>query len=301
MKIDGKKTAQEIIKKLKERSAPKAVFAAVLVGGDSASISFLKKKEETAKELGVDFRIYKFDEKIKNDDLRDKIGKLASSKSIGGIIIQLPLPEHLNKHYVLNAVPREKDVDVLGERALGAFYADRNPILPPAVGVVEEIIKCLPAEALAKEGGLKTKKVAVIGRGLLVGKPASLWLQDRVAELSVFSSQTENMKDKLKDFDVIVSGVGKAGLFSAKDVKENALVIDFGYDFNPSAGGGKISGDFDQVLNSEFLIRNSISYTPTPGGTGPVLVAKLFENFYELNKEAKKKITFFPKFLFPKD
>jgi methylenetetrahydrofolate dehydrogenase (NADP+)/methenyltetrahydrofolate cyclohydrolase len=295
MKIDGKKIAQEIIKKLKERPAPKTIFAAVLVGDDPASISFLKKKEEVAKELDVDFRIYKFEKEIKNDDLRNKIGKLASSKSIGGMIIQLPLPDHLNKHYVLNAVPREKDVDVLGERALGAFYADRNPILPPAVGVVEEIIKCLPAEALAKEGGLKTKKVAVIGRGLLVGKPASLWLQGKAAELSVFSSQTENMKDKLKDFDVIVSGVGKAGLFSAEDVKDGALIIDFGYDFKDE----KIFGDFDSnspVANGQSLI----SYTPTPGGTGPILVAKLFENFYELNKEAKKKITFFPRFLFPK-
>ncbi len=272
MIIDGRKIAQEIVEKLKMRPAPKKILAAVLVGEDSASLSFLKKKEETAKELGVDFRLYKFDNPpaggIKNDELRDKVGKLANQKSIGGVIIQLPLPKHLNKHYILNAIPREKDIDVLGERALGAFHTGRNPVLPPAVGVVEEILRITNYE-------LQMMKVAVIGRGLLVGKPVSVWLQDKVAELAVFNSQTENLECKLKDFDIVVSGVGKANLFSAKDLKEKVLVIDFGYDIK----SGKISGDFNPKA------ADSVSYTPTPGGTGPILVAKLLENFYELNKE----------------
>jgi methylenetetrahydrofolate dehydrogenase (NADP+)/methenyltetrahydrofolate cyclohydrolase len=268
MKIDGKKIAQEIAGKLKIRPAPKKIFAAVLVGNDSASASFLKKKEETARELGVDFRLYEFDGEIKNDELRKEVGKLSGSRSVRGVIIQLPLPKHLNRHYVLNAISREKDVDALGERALGAFYAGRSVVLPPAAGTAKEIIEKLEIE-------LKTARAAVIGRGILVGRPISLWLQDRVAELAVFSSQTENLKEKLKDFDIIISGAGKANLFSAEDAKKNALIIDFGYDFKD----GKIFGDF----NPENA--DSVSYTPTPGGTGPILVAKLFENFYELNKE----------------
>jgi len=267
MLVDGKKIADEIIVGLKNIQAPQKIFAAVLVGDDQASQSFLKKKEETAKELGVDFRIYKFDKEIKNDKLRESVRKLANQKSIGGVIIQLPLPEHLNRHYILNAIPRGKDVDVLGERALGAFYVGRNPILPPAAGVIEEILRRIGFE-------LETAKAAVIGRGLLVGKPISIWFGDKVAELSVFNSQTKDLKARLKDFDIIVSGVGKKHLFSVEDVKEKSLVIDFGYDFKD----GKIFGDF----NSEGA--DSISYTPTPKGTGPVLVAKLFENFYNLNK-----------------
>jgi methylenetetrahydrofolate dehydrogenase (NADP+)/methenyltetrahydrofolate cyclohydrolase len=268
MKIDGKKIADGILENLKNRPVPKGIFVAVIVGDDKASESFLKKKGEAAKKLGIDFRIYKFGEEIKNDELRKEITKLTLGKSAAGAIIQLPLSGHLNAQYVLNAIPREKDVDVLGERALGAFYADRNPVLPPAAGTVKEIIEKSEIE-------LKTAKVAVIGRGLLVGKPVSLWLQGKAGEVAVFNSQTENLKSKLKDFDVIVSGVGKANLFSAQDVKENALVIDFGYDFKE----GKIFGDF----NPENA--DSVSYTPTPGGTGPILVAKIFENFYELNKE----------------
>src|SRR3989344_7479357 len=139
--IDGKKIAGDILEKLKTLPKPDKFLAAVLVGDDSSSISFLKQKEETAKELDVDFRLYKFPKDIKNDDLREEVGKIAAHKTCGGVIVQLPLQEHLNKYYILNAVPREKDVDVLGERAVGAFYAGRNLVLPPAVGVVKELIE----------------------------------------------------------------------------------------------------------------------------------------------------------------
>ena len=163
-------------------------------------------------------------------------------------------------------------MDVLGERALGAFYAGRNPVLPPAVGVVEEILKVISYK-------LQVARVAIIGRGALVGKPVAVWLLDKVAELSVFTSKTGNINDKLKDADIIVSGVGKANLFGAEDIKNGALVIDFGYDTKD----GKFCGDFNPgSLEANSLKLKAISYTPTPGGTGPILVARLLENFYRL-------------------
>lgn len=270
MIIDGIKIAQEIIEKLKNQPKPKKIFAAILIGENPSSISFLKQKEKIAKELGVDFRIYKFPKEIKNDDLRKEVGKIALLKPVGGVIIQLPLSEHLNRHYILNAIPREKDVDVLGERALGAFYTDRNSVLPPAVGVVEEILRIMNYE-------LKIIKVIVIGSGFLVGKPIAIWLQNKVAEITIFNEYTKNLKDKFKNADIVISGAGEPNLFSGNDVKENSLIIDFGYFIGEN---GKISGDFNPIIhNSQFIIH----YTPTPGGTGPILVAKIFENFYKLN------------------
>ncbi|MEK9154571.1 MAG: bifunctional 5,10-methylenetetrahydrofolate dehydrogenase/5,10-methenyltetrahydrofolate cyclohydrolase [Patescibacteria group bacterium] len=271
MKIDGKKIAQEIIEKLKSQPKPEKIFAAILAGDDKASESFLKQKEKIGKELGIDFRIYRLSVELKNDDLRKEVLKIALLKKVGGVIVQLPLPEHINKHYILNVIPREKDVDVMSERALGAFYAGRNSVLPPAVETLKEILERENFE-------LKNKKVAVVGRGFLVGKPIAVWLTDKVKELTVFGKDGELAE--LKNYDFIITGVGKAGLINLEILKDGAGVVDFGYDFNED---GKIQGD----LETNNLISQATNklkfYTPTPGGTGPILVAKLFENFYKLN------------------
>jgi GxxExxY protein len=417
--IDGKKIAAEILAKLKSRPAPKKFLAVFLVGDSPASLSFIKQKEKVAKELGVDFRLYKFPPEIKNDELRGEIRKIVDHKTCGGAIVQLPLPEHINAQYVLNVIPREKDIDVLGERALGAFYAGRNPVLPPAVGVVEEILKesqlyewhpnatnktrmiiekelsykvngiffqvhddlgryCTEKQygdvlekKLKQEGisykreqgvsiggrlsnfvdfivedkiaiDLKAKpfvtkedyfqmkryleatglelglivnfrskylrpkrilnskigsgqepiriaseysdmfvgldylsqmRVVVVGRGSLVGRPAAVWLMGRAKELVVLGRGGD--LSLLKDADLVVLGAGIAGLVKPEMLKPGAGVIDFGYD------GGR--GDFDPNQTPDARHQAPGWYTPTPGGTGPILVAKLFENFFKLN------------------
>jgi methylenetetrahydrofolate dehydrogenase (NADP+)/methenyltetrahydrofolate cyclohydrolase len=142
--------------------------------------------------------------------------------------------------------------------------------LPPSVNTVKEIFKRQNIEI----EDLNKLNIAVIGFGFLIGKPISFWLLPQVNILRVFNKKSFDVK-YLKDFDVIISGAGKANLFSVKDVKDNALVIDFGYDFI----NGKIKGDFNPL----DVENTNISYTPTPFGTGPILVAKLFENFVILN------------------
>jgi len=267
--IDGKALAAVILDKLKARPSPAKFLAAFLVGDDKSSVSFLKQKEKTAKELGVDFRLYQFPEDIGNDEMRREVGKIAAHKTCGGVIVQLPLPETLNWYYVLNAIPREKDVDVLSDRAIGAFYVGRNGILPPAVGVVEEIVthrKLLIAECT----------VAVVGLGLLVGRPIANWIMRRAKETILLRSVSDI--GLLKHADIVITGVGKAGLIAPDMLKKGAGVIDFGY----GTLEGKYSGDFDTRQSADS--DPSAFYTPTPGGTGPILVAKLFENFYELNK-----------------
>lgn len=295
MIIDGKQIAQEIIERLKIQKAPKKILAAILVDSTSSpqvgsSLSFLKQKEKVAEELGVDFRIYKFPKSVKNDDLRKETGKIALSKPVGGVIVQLPFPNHLNRHYILNAIPREKDVDVLGERALGAFYTGRNPVLPPAVGVVEEILSGANIRTRTNDANnyLKNKKIAVVGLGFLVGKPIAIWLMGKCAEIYLLDQGSDF--SILKQADLVISGVGKAGIIKPEMLRQDAGIIDFGYsmenansDTRQENGSIKIRGDFD--LNSLSKSHVALSfYTPTPGGTGPILTAKIFENFYNLNK-----------------
>jgi methylenetetrahydrofolate dehydrogenase (NADP+)/methenyltetrahydrofolate cyclohydrolase len=269
MKIDGQNIAKKIIGNLKLQPVPQKFLAAILIGENPASLNFLKQKEKVAIELGIDFRVYKFPENSTNDFLRKEIGKTALLKKAGGVIIQLPLPENLNRHYILNVIPRGKDIDVLGERALGAFYVGRNQVLPPAVGVVEEILAI-------SHWPLAASKVAVVGLGFLVGRPLAVWLMGKVSELYLLDQDSD--LSLLKQADLVISGVGKSGLIKPEMLKKGAGIIDFGYSIDES---GKISGDFDSnslMANGQLLN----FYTPTPGGAGPILVAKLFENFYTL-------------------
>jgi len=276
MIIDGKTIANEIVSRLRVSPKPAKFFGAVLVGDDPASLNFLKQKERVAHELGIDFRLHQLPLGITTDALRAEIGRLAAPKTCGAFIVQLPLPAAINRYYVLNAIPREKDVDCLSEQALGAFYTERGKIAPPSVATVEEILRREYREFQNKPGVLRELKAVVIGAGFLIGKPVGFWLQNRVAELVVLDASVKNIHDKLGDADIVIAGAGHPGLFNTSHLKEGAIVIDFG--FNRTADG-KIIGDFDPSGAEEKNIR----YTKTPGGTGPVLVAKLYENFYALN------------------
>ncbi len=273
MVIDGKTIAEEILGRLKKLPRPERFFGAVLVGDDPASLNFLKQKERVARELGIEFRLYELPVGTTTDGLREEIGRLARPSTCGGFIVQLPLPDAANRHYVLNAIPKEKDVDFLSEAALGAFYTGRSAAIPPSAGTVEEILKL-------ERRDLRDLSVVMVGAGFLIGKPVGFWLQSRVAELVVLDQKIKNLHARLREADIVISGAGRPGLFSAEHLKEGAVVIDFG--FNRSAEG-KLSGDFDPAGADA----KNIDYTKTPGGTGPILVAKLFENFYAINGAIK--------------
>lgn len=284
--IDGEKIAAEILEKLKVLPRPKKFFGAAFIGDDPTSEGFLKQKARVAKELGIEFRLYKLPEDISTNGLREEIGRLARVKTCGGFIVQLPIPEHINKHYALNAIPKEKDADVLSEASLGSFYTGRSTIVPPSVGVVEEILK-------RTRLNLRECSVVLMGAGFLTGKPVGFWLENRAAELTVIDEHAKNLRAKLKDADIVISGAGVPRLFSANEIKAGALVIDFGWN---KLADGTVVGDFDPLntsrqspaTNHQLLVTRHQTpdrYTPTPGGTGPILVAKLFENFYTLNQE----------------
>ncbi len=269
MVIDGKKIAEELLGELKKKPRIKKFLAGILIGNDPASLSFLMHKQKAAEELGVDFRLYRLAAELGNDKLREEVGKIAGHRTCGGALVELPLPAPLNRHYILNAVPREKDVDVLGERALGAFYADRNPIAPPVAETTAEILRRMNFE-------LKGKKAAIVGTGFLIGRPIVTWLMNKVEEIYVV--HRGSALSILKKADLVILGTGHPHLVAPEMVKDGALVIDFGY----GKINGKICGDFDDDALKISNFKFQISYTPVPGGAGPILIAKLFENFYTL-------------------
>jgi methylenetetrahydrofolate dehydrogenase (NADP+)/methenyltetrahydrofolate cyclohydrolase len=269
MMVDGRKIADEILGRLKRKPAPAKFLAAVLVGDNAASESFLKQKEKIARELGVGFQRHRFSGDIGKDALREEIQKIAVDPECGGVIIQLPLPDRAMEQEILDGLPPQKDIDVLGVRALKAFHDDRNAIPPPVVGVVQELLA-------SRFTALGTSLVAVVGRGKLVGQPVAAWLKGKTRELIVVDEGDD--LGALSRADLIISGAGVPGLITPAMLKETAFVIDFGYGMRD----GKVMGDFDSS-SSPFPVPRSPFYTPTPGGTGPILVAKLFENFYTLN------------------
>lgn len=272
MRIDGYHIAERILERLKRLPRPRAKFSAVLVGNDPSSRSFLERKAEVARELGIRFDLHAFPASANAVRVRAAVRRLSRSASVGGVVVQLPLPPHLSRQPILDAVAREKDVDCLSTSALGALATGMAGVMPPAVGTVEEILRTVPLPS-------RPLRAAVVGSGPLVGKPLSLWLwfQRQIADLTIFRSEARSLRRRLRDYDLIVSGAGQAGLFSAGDLKRGAVVIDFGY----ARRAGRMCGDFTPPRTAAEERR--VTYTPAPGGAGPVLVAKLFENFYKLN------------------
>lgn len=263
MPINGKKIAGNIIENLRSLPKPDKMLAAVLVGDNAQSKSFLRQKERIAQELGISFHLYQLDESITEENLIKEIGNLGSDPEIGGIIVQLPLPPHYDRDVILGAINPKKDIDAM-------TAASRNFVLPLPVEVVKDVISDAVGSVDAEEF-LKNKVVAVVGRGFLVGKPVMDWLDAAGIKYSLFHSKSD-LAD-LKYADVVITGVGKGGLIEPKMLKGGAGVIDFGYDLVV----GKIKGDF--LSDEDF----AGWYTPTPGGTGPILVAEIFKNFYKLN------------------
>ena len=266
MIIDGKKIARKILRqaqdKLSQVEGKPLRLAAVLVGPSTSSGQALKKfvelKKKAAQEIGVEFRTYEFPEDISNNQLREELNKIVKVKTTHGVIVELPLPGHLNTQYLLNTLPEEKDVDVLSEKSQGKFFTGRSKILPPSVEAVKQIFQEYKIEP-------KGKAAAVFGYGLLVGKFMSHWLVQQGATISIITEHTKEPEKISKEADIIVSGVGRPNLITEKMVRDGAVVIDFGKDV-----------DFESVSKKAGLI------TPPTGGVGPIVVATVLKNLVDL-------------------
>ncbi|MDP3947964.1 MAG: bifunctional 5,10-methylenetetrahydrofolate dehydrogenase/5,10-methenyltetrahydrofolate cyclohydrolase [bacterium] len=259
MRIDGKKIAASLTEMLRARSAPERAIVAILVGHDPSSKSFLRQKGIVAAALGIAFSVRELPPESTTQEVILVIDELKADKGVGGIIVQLPLPQQVSRSAVLAAIPPEKDIDCLTPSNLGEFERG-SALMPPAAGAIEAITQTLDLP-------LGRMRAAVVGRGLLVGMPAATYLK-RHARLVEVLGRADDLKKRILEADLIVSGTGEKNLISAEYVREGAVVIDFGYPHD---------ADFEAIDKKGGIV------TPTPGGTGPIVVAKLFENFYRLN------------------
>ncbi|MDO8602140.1 MAG: bifunctional 5,10-methylenetetrahydrofolate dehydrogenase/5,10-methenyltetrahydrofolate cyclohydrolase [bacterium] len=256
--INGIEIAAKIIAELKTRKVPTKALAAILVGEDKASLSFLKQKEKVAKELGVRFVLHILPDTLAQGELERQVRAISADQSVGAVIVQIPLPKKYDRIPVLNAIGIEKDVDVLN--------GETTKVLPPAVGA----LKCILDEV---QFDLVGKRAVVVGPGLLIGRPVANWLMDKVIKLTVLGRARLD-EEVIREADLVVTGTGVPHLLNDSHIKSNAVVIDFGY----GQLDGKIVGDVD---TKAVAIKTKL-FTPTPGGTGPIVVAQLFENFFQI-------------------
>lgn len=235
---------------------PKRRMIAVLVGGDAASASFLARKAVVARSLGIGFELVSFSGIEEQEDIARSIKAFSADPSVGGIVLQLPAPKAYDRDILIGAIGTAKDVDNLSGRAA---------VLPPAVGTVEIILASL-GKRLSDFNAVR-----MVGNGFLVGAPIARFCADSGVPHEVANSKNTDLERFVRSGDLIIAGVGKAGVVNPAWLVDGAGAIDFG--FPP---------DFDQEKLAAHGERLAF-YTPTPFGTGPILIAKLFENFYFLN------------------
>lgn len=260
MVVDGRKISKDIKQELKEKLGSRnLVLAVVWVGDDPATAKFVELKRKFGEAVGVEVRVMEYDSGISEDELAAQIERLADDAGIQGIIVQLPLPKHINAGKILNLVPVKKDVDALN--------ADAS-VLTPVVGAIKEIIERNSID-------LNGKKIVIVGKGKLVGMPTAIWLAQEGYEVEMLDRKNSNLNGELGDADVIISGAGVPKLIKPEMIKSGAVIIDAG----TSEDGGALVGDVDPACADKCSL-----FTPVPGGVGPITVAMIFKNLAELIK-----------------
>ncbi len=287
--IDGNAVAKSIhqeltdeLKNLKFDRPPCVAF--IRVGEDPASVSYVKKKERVAAEIGITSKLHILAESTPQDELNVLIDSLNDDDSVDAILIQAPLPKQLNERYTFNRVRPDKDVDGFSNGNLGFLCQEDS----------RAFVACTPAGIveLIKRANIETKgkRAVVIGRSLIVGKPMALLLMQKGmdATVTVCHSRSENMKEICSQADILIAAVGRPNTVTADMVKEGACVIDVGINRVPSSetkSGYRLVGDVD----FESVAPKCSKITPVPGGVGPMTVAMLMKNTlaaYKRHKEA---------------
>ena len=243
------------------------VLTAITIGENPASLLYVSVKEKKAKELGVDFNWIKLKESTSERELKDTISNYSESSQ--GMIVQLPLPEHLNVEKVIDLIPSEIDVDGLTTFNLGRLYSDNLNIIPATSLAILELLSHYEIET-------EDKNIVIAGRSRLVTSPLSKILSSKKynGNVSVIHSKTSNPKEFISNADIFISAVGKSKIFDKSYFKEGSYVIDVGI----SVVDGKSYGDIDTSDLDNYLIGRA----PYPGGIGPVTVSGLYSNLAKL-------------------
>lgn len=267
--IDGKALALKLREEIKanvEKMHTKPGLAVVIVGDDGASQIYVRNKIKACGEVGIRSYSYELPTSATQEEVETLLDDLAKNPEIDGILLQLPLPKHLDSESAMAHIPVHKDVDGFSAEHLGLLTLHK-----------EDIVACTPLGVMklleSEQVDLKGKNAVVLGRSDTVGKPMAMLLLNADATVTVCHSKTKNVKEICQNADVIVSAVGKAAYVTADMVKDGAIVIDVG--INRDANG-KLCGDvdFDAVKEKAALI------TPVPGGVGPMTITMLMQNTY---------------------
>lgn len=269
--LDGKKLRDKIFENLKQRlnnMSEKPTLAVILVGENPASQIYVRNKKKTAENLGINSIVINYPSNISEKILLDKIQELNNDNKITAILVQLPLPKHIDKFKIIDAIAPEKDVDGLTPYNSGKLFSGEEPYVYPCTP--KGILLLLDEYNIELAG----KHVVVIGRSNLVGKPVAQMLLNRNATVTMCHSHTKNLSDITKTADIVVSAVGK-NIIGEKMLKSDCVVVDVGIfkDVN-----GKICGDVDFASASKIAAYIS----PVPGGVGPMTIASLMLNTVEL-------------------
>jgi len=287
--IDGNDVARQIIEELKSEvsllTGSKPCVAFVRVGEDPASVSYVKKKQKTAAEIGVESRLSVFPESISESELKQEIQVLNTDPAIHGILVQAPLPHQIEETTIFNHVLPAKDVDGFNANNLGRLCQEDE----------DAFAACTPAGILEllKRSGTETegKRAAILGRSLIVGKPAGLLLLRKGipgnATVTFCHSRTTDLGSVTKEADVLVAAIGSPNFVTADMVKPGAVVIDVGInrvEDSTAKKGYRLVGDvaFDEVAPIVSKI------TPVPGGVGPMTVAMLMRNTVKAHRLATR-------------
>lgn len=265
--LDGKKLAKEIVAGLKEKLSPmltRPKLAIIMVGNNPASEVYVGKKMELCEELGMACEKLALPEETQEPELLGKLNELNEDSSVHGILVQLPLPKHINEQFILESIKPTKDVDGFTPLNIGSLMVG-TPLLVPATP--RGIMKLIESTGI----GIAGKHAVVVGRSTIVGKPVAHLLLEKNATVTICHSKTKHIEKFTKDADILVVAAGKPAMIKKDMVKEGAVVIDVG---TTRGSDGKLQGDVDFEAVKEvvgFL-------TPVPGGVGPMTVACLMEN-----------------------
>ncbi len=265
MLVDGKKIANELRDVLAQNVArfPRPpTLAIVVVGEDPVIESFVRIKKKFGASIGVHMIEVRFAATVSGELLKDDVTALCKKGDVDGVIIQLPLPSHIDTQAILNTVPRAKDVDVLSQDAIALFARGDAAIFPPVASAVQAILERHQVDVAGKE-------VLVLGYGRLVGKPVSILLRHNHAHVTVVDKPIADLATHVRESDIIISGVGTPELIMPDMLNDHVVLIDAG----TSEQGGKIVGDAHPLCAERAQL-----LTPVPGGVGPIAIAMLFKN-----------------------
>ena len=269
--IDGKEISAQIraeisekVKEYNKRTGKLPGLAVVIVGENPASQVYVRNKKKACEQVGFNSWVYELSENTTQDELNSLIDKLNEDSAVHGILVQLPLPKHLDEEQVILRIKPEKDVDAFHPTNVGRITIGNPKFLPCTPAGIMELLHRSNIEISGKE-------CVVIGRSNIVGKPMALLLLSENGTVTVCHSKTRDLKEVCRRADILVVAIGKADFITADMVKEGAVVIDVGMNRNAE---GKLTGDVDFASVSEIA-----SYiTPVPGGVGPMTITMLLQN-----------------------